>query len=102
MWTFSASLRHEIIRLEAHDFMAIQLEPETERLVQEELRSGHFHSVDEIIVQAIRFWHERKPAQRNESQRREAVDRVLDFALRRAVQRDGISIKELVHEGHRV
>lgn len=82
--------------------MAIQLDPETERLVQEELQSGHFQSVNEIIVQAIRAWREKKPPQRSESQRREAVDRVLDFALRRAVQLDGISIKELVHEGHRV
>jgi Arc/MetJ-type ribon-helix-helix transcriptional regulator len=33
--------------------MAVQLKPETERLVQEEIESGHFRSVDELIVQAV-------------------------------------------------
>ncbi len=81
--------------------MAIQLDPETERLVQEELRSGHFHSVDEIIVQGVRAWREKQPGQKSEPQRREAVERALDFALRRAVPLNGVSIKELVREGHR-
>ena len=31
--------------------MTVELKPETERLVQEEIRRGHFHSVDEVIVQ---------------------------------------------------
>jgi len=33
--------------------MTVELKPETERLVQEELRRGHFHSVDEVIVQGV-------------------------------------------------
>jgi len=33
--------------------MIVQLKPETERLVQEEIRRGHFHSVDEVIVQGV-------------------------------------------------
>ena len=33
--------------------MTVELKPETERLVQEEIRRGHFHSVDEVIVQAV-------------------------------------------------
>jgi len=28
-------------------------DPETERLVQEEIERGHFHSVDEVIEQAV-------------------------------------------------
>ena len=31
----------------------MELKPETERLVQEEIRLGHFHSVDEVIVQGV-------------------------------------------------
>lgn len=31
----------------------MELKPETERLVQEEIRRGHFHSVDEVIVQGV-------------------------------------------------
>ena len=37
----------------------MQLKPETERLVQEEIRNGHFHSVDEVIVQGIHAWREK-------------------------------------------
>ena len=45
----------------------MQLKPETEQLVQEEIRSGHFHSVDELIVQGVNAWREKhqvsQPAQ---------------------------------------
>ncbi len=30
--------------------MTVELKPETERLLQEEIRKGHVHSVDELIV----------------------------------------------------
>ena len=33
--------------------MIVELKPETERLVQEEIQSGHFLSVDELIVQGV-------------------------------------------------
>lgn len=37
----------------------MRLKAETERLVQEEIRSGHFHSVDELIVQSVHAWREK-------------------------------------------
>lgn len=40
--------------------MNITFKPETERLIQEELQSGHFHSVDEIIVQGVQARRENK------------------------------------------
>ena len=33
--------------------MTVELKPETEQLVLEEIRRGHFHSVDEVIVQGV-------------------------------------------------
>jgi len=33
--------------------MTVQLKPETERLVQEELQLGRYHSVDEVIAEAM-------------------------------------------------
>jgi len=33
--------------------VTVELKPETERLVQEEIRRGRFHSVNEVIEQAI-------------------------------------------------
>ena len=37
----------------------MELKPETERLVQEEIRSGHVNSVDELIVFAVHALRER-------------------------------------------
>jgi Arc/MetJ-type ribon-helix-helix transcriptional regulator len=39
--------------------VTVQLKPETEQLVQEEIRSGHFHSVDELIVEGVHAWREK-------------------------------------------
>jgi len=39
--------------------MTIDVKPETERLVQEEIQNGHFRSVDEIIVEGVQAWRER-------------------------------------------
>jgi len=34
----------------------VDLKPETERLVQEEISSGHFRSVDELIMAGVHAW----------------------------------------------
>jgi len=39
--------------------MTVELKPETERLVQEEIRSGHIHSIDELIVYGVRALREK-------------------------------------------
>jgi Arc/MetJ-type ribon-helix-helix transcriptional regulator len=41
----------------------VELKAETERLVQEEIRGGHFHSVDEMIVQGVQAWREKHQAE---------------------------------------
>ena len=40
----------------------MELKPETDRLVQEEIRSGHVHSVDELIVCAVHALREKHQA----------------------------------------
>jgi Arc/MetJ-type ribon-helix-helix transcriptional regulator len=42
--------------------MTVDLKPETERLVREEIRRGQFHSVDEVIVQGIYALREKSHA----------------------------------------
>lgn len=39
--------------------MTIDIQPDTQELVQEEIRRGHFHSVDEMIVEGVNAWHEK-------------------------------------------
>ena len=42
--------------------MTIDVKPETERLVKEELGNGHFRSVDEMIVEGVNARREREAA----------------------------------------
>jgi Arc/MetJ-type ribon-helix-helix transcriptional regulator len=39
--------------------MPIDMAPETERLIREEIRNGHFHSVQEIIQAGVGAWREK-------------------------------------------
>ena len=39
--------------------MSIDLSPETERLVREEISSGHFRSVDDLIISGVHAWREK-------------------------------------------
>lgn len=39
--------------------MTVELKPETERLVQEELRSGHVQTMDELIVHGVHALREK-------------------------------------------
>ena len=39
--------------------MSLDIKPETERLVLEEIRRGHFRSADELIVSGVKAWREK-------------------------------------------
>jgi Arc/MetJ-type ribon-helix-helix transcriptional regulator len=73
--------------------MTVELNSETEKLVEEELRSGFFNSIDEIIVLGIRARHEKEQPQRAGTERRQAVGTALDFATHRAVPLEDVSIR---------
>lgn len=83
--------------------MTINVKPETNQLVEEEIRSGHFGSVDEIIVEGVQAWRgKHRPANGGAEERGAAVDQALEFAREKAIPLEGVSIKELIHEGHRL
>jgi hypothetical protein len=42
--------------------MVVELKPETERLVQEEIRRGHVHSLDQLIVEGVTALREKSAA----------------------------------------
>lgn len=44
--------------------MTVELKPEAERLVQEEIRIRHIHSVEELIVYGVRALREKHHVQR--------------------------------------
>jgi len=57
--------------------MSIEIKPETERLIQEEIRKGHFHSVDEIIVEGVHARREKHGEDPSGAQRRTTLSEFL-------------------------
>lgn len=61
--------------------MTINIKPETERLVKEELQNGHFPSVDELIVQSVSAWREKHHVQPTAAAPRKPRKNLADFLL---------------------
>jgi Arc/MetJ-type ribon-helix-helix transcriptional regulator len=86
-----------ILRIAA---MTITLKPETERLINEELKSGHYKDAEEVIqraLQTLHATHQAAPSKVQECQ--EAAVRICE--LRKGVILGGLKIKDLIHEGHK-
>ena len=60
--------------------MSLQLKPETEQLVREEISSGHFHSVDELIKEGVYAWREKH--QLMDSVPAKPLENLADFLLK--------------------
>jgi Arc/MetJ-type ribon-helix-helix transcriptional regulator len=85
--------------------MNIKLTPEQERIVQDELKSGHFRSPEEVIARALDALRERarsSPAADDNGHRDEAVREMLDFVEKNRTVLQGISVKQLMREGRRL
>jgi len=89
--------------------MNINLPPEQERIVNDELKSGHFRSAEEVIAEALVALQEKERASSGGSVAGEgnghhenAVREMLDFVEANRTPLQGISVKQLIHEGHRL
>jgi len=80
--------------------MAIRLTPELEQLVEDELRSGRFRNAEEVIAVALRKLHEQLHASNHDPGK--AVSEMQKFIETNSVRLEGLSVKELIHEGHRL
>jgi putative addiction module CopG family antidote len=81
--------------------MPIQLSPETERLVEQEIASGRFHSVDEIVLQGLRAGDDEAESERWK-RHRQAIERTRAFATSDPIRLSGITFKELIEEGRQL
>ena len=84
--------------------MNIRLTPEQERIISDELRSGRFHSADEVVATALAALREKEgfsTAGRN-GRYDDAVREMFRFVEKNRTSLDGISVKQLLHEGHRL
>jgi putative addiction module CopG family antidote len=79
--------------------VTIELKPEQERIIRQQLASGHFKSVDEVLTTALASLpHDRRFDQEN---RREAVRRMVEFGERRQLRLGEPVTRQFLHEGHR-
>jgi putative addiction module CopG family antidote len=92
--------------IEEGDFeaMNINLTPEQEKIVRHQMKAGHFRSVEEVIGEALQVLQEREksaPVTSSDAQRA-AVREMLAFVGKSRGRLEGVSVKELIHEGHRL
>jgi Arc/MetJ-type ribon-helix-helix transcriptional regulator len=82
----------------------INLTPEQERIVNDELRSGHFRSAEEVIAKALAALREERSSVAGDSNGNHegAVREMLNFVEENRTPLQGISVKQLVREGHRL
>jgi len=85
--------------------MNINLTPEQERIVRNELKSGHFRTAEDVIghaLEALREKEQASPGLGTNGPQREAVREMLAFVEKNRVRLEGVSVKALIHEGHRL
>jgi len=61
--------------------MAIDVKPETEQLVNEQIRRGNFRSADELIVEGVSAWCEKHHVPPSPAARRKPRKNLADFLL---------------------
>jgi Arc/MetJ-type ribon-helix-helix transcriptional regulator len=83
--------------------MNIRLTPEQEQLINDQLQSGQFHSAEEVVAKALATLCERSnTAPATNSDQEKAVSDMLAFVEKNRTSLQGISVKQLIHEGHRL
>lgn len=76
--------------------MTIELNPEQERIIQQQLTTGQFNSVEEVLTIALSTL----PKCRSD---RTAVQRMIQFSKENSVKLPpGETVEELVRSGHRL
>lgn len=86
--------------------MNVKLTPEQEQIVQDELKAGKFRSAEEVIGRALQALHQQLSGGSSEARvsvaQKSAVDEMIAFVEKNHVRLSGVSVKDLIHEGHRL
>ncbi len=85
--------------------MNINLTPEQERIVKDELKLGHFRSAEEVIAKALAALREKERssvAGDSNGNHEGAVREMLKFVEANRTPLGGVSVKQLIREGHRL
>lgn len=82
--------------------MTIDIKPPQERRIEELMRSGRFHSIDELLDQAldtISLEHSTSDTAQDERKRRAKDAAAHIRELSKGLSLEGTSIKDLIEEG---
>jgi len=85
--------------------MKVNLTPEQEEMIKDELKLGQFQTTEEVISQALKTLREKgrsHAAPEKDERRSSAVREMLDFVEKNRTPLEGISVKQLIREGHRL
>jgi Arc/MetJ-type ribon-helix-helix transcriptional regulator len=85
--------------------MNINLTPEQERIINDELKSGHFRSAEEVIAKALVSLREKERsslAEDGNGHHEAAVREMPAFVEENRTPLQGVSVKQLIREGHRL
>ncbi len=80
--------------------MNVKVAPEQEQIIKDELKTGRFRTAEEVVAVALETLRKKDHFAGAAEDRRDAVREVLTFVEKNRPRLDGISVKELIHEGH--
>ena len=79
--------------------MTVHLPPRIERIIEEAVRSGEYHSAEEVLSEAVTVWQARHTvAEPNGDDRQAAIQRLKNFGNTHHLSLGGITIKQLRDE----
>jgi putative addiction module CopG family antidote len=83
--------------------MNVNLTPDQQKLIEKEIEAGRFRSAEEVISEAFKALQERgSTLSASKKNARQAVGEMRAFVERNRVRLEDISVKQLIHEGHRM
>ena len=79
--------------------LSLTLGPHGEELVAAHLRTGRYHSAEEVVTRALESLAAQEPLSPRKRTPAEAVDHIRES--RKGVTLGDLKIKDLIHEGHK-
>jgi putative addiction module CopG family antidote len=82
--------------------MNVRVDPHGERLIEQQLSEGRYHSPEEVVARALEALAESESTGSKDDTRRQAVQDMLEFANKHHFTLgEGLRIRDLLHEEHK-
>jgi hypothetical protein len=82
--------------------MEIRLDSRSEHLIEWQLRSGRYHTPEQVVAIALEALAQDEQTLAKDNERRRAVQDLLAFTGKHGFTLgEGLRIRDLIHEGHK-